>query len=432
MSSSRRSLRRDRLAAVGVLAAVLFVVALVGHRPHTSTGPALPVARPASPVIATNSAAARVTAGDASPPSGSTTTKPSPSKTAMTPPLARVSIPALPAGGTFDGGRPPQFVLVSFDGAVDPDLLAHWESVAERSPAHLSFFLSAVYLLGHDVTKSYQGPGHAAGSSAIGFVPNRSGQPDNAFLQTAIAGLRATQAKGNELGNHYGGHWCGSGGVKSWTAADWAAELNAVENVVGNVDANNHLVPTVGAPYNPLEVAGSRTPCLEGNLDALYPVLAARGYRYDASNTRGLDDWPRKRKGLWAFGFPAVTIPGLDHLAITVDYSLSTAFGGSATQGVLSADRAKEVSADVLQGYLAAFDHTYYGSRAPLEISNHFTHSDSDAYNNAVEQFMVKSCAKPEVQCVTYSELSDWLDAHADKLGSIIDKRFPALAHASG
>ena len=430
MPLPRRSPVRERVAAVAVLTVVLLVVALIGRRPAASTSSAdRPADRPAAATVTAATADASVST------TNSVTTKAgAPSTTGSEPPApaGRVALPALPAGGTFDGGRPPQFVLVSFDGAVDPDLLARWESVAARSPAHLSFFLSAVYLLGHDVTKSYQGPGHAAGSSAIGFVPNRSGQPDNAFLQTAVAGLRATQAKGNELGNHYGGHWCGASGVSTWKAADWAAELNAVENLVGNVDANNHLDPAVGAPYNPIEVAGSRTPCLEGNLDALYPVLAARGYRYDASNTKGLDDWPRQRKGLWAFGFPAVAIPGLDHLAITVDFSLSTAFGGSAAQKVLPADKAKEVSADVLQGYLAAFDHTYYGSRAPIEISNHFTHSDSDAYNNAVEQFMVKSCAKPEVQCVTYSELADWLDAHADKLGSIIDKKFPALAHAAG
>ena len=86
----------------------------------------------------------------------------------------------------------------------------------------------------------------------------------------------------------------------------------------------------------------------------------------------------------------------------------------------------------MLQAYLDAFDHTYYGSRAPLEISNHFTHSDSDAYNNAVEQFMLKSCARPEVQCVTYSEFADWLDAHAGTLGAITDKKFPALARTAG
>ena len=427
MPLPRRSPVRERVAAVAVLTVVLLVVALIGRRPASSTSDGS-TDRP--PVAAAVSSAA----GDPAAPSGTTTAgRPLPSSSAE--PAAAsgpVVLPAVPAGGLFEGGRPPQFILVSFDGAVDPDLLARWESVAARAPAHLTFFLSAVYMLGHDVTKTYQGPGHLAGASAIGFAPNHSGKPDNEFLRTAVAGLRQTRVKGNELGNHYGGHWCGAKGVNIWTAADWASELNSVENLVGNVDANNHLDPAVGAPYNPLEVAGSRTPCLEGNLDALYPVLAARGYRYDASNTKGLDDWPRKRKGLWAFGFPAVKIAGLDRPAITVDFSISTAFGGSAVEKVLPADKATEVSASVLQAYLSAFDHTYYGSRAPLEISNHFTHSDSDAYNNAVEQFMVKSCARPEVQCVGYSELADWLDAHADKLGAITDKKFPAVARTAG
>ena len=33
---------------------------------------------------------------------------------------------------------------------------------------------------------------------------------------------------------------------------------------------------------------------LEGNLDALYPVLAKRGFRYDASQTAVLGTWPTK------------------------------------------------------------------------------------------------------------------------------------------
>ena len=43
--------------------------------------------------------------------------------------------------------RPPQFVVVSFDGAGGDRLWPYWRSVARRSHAHFTFFVSGVYLL---------------------------------------------------------------------------------------------------------------------------------------------------------------------------------------------------------------------------------------------------------------------------------------------
>jgi hypothetical protein len=439
MLAWRRGSASPRIAVVAVLGIMMLLVSCVGARPTSapagasattvaakdsttagSAGSTVAASSTAAPSTSpTSSAAARSTAPATSAKSATTTAAPGPSPVALAP---------LPAGGVFDGDRPPQFVLVSFDGAVDPELLTRWEQIAAAAPAHLSFFLSAVYLLGRNVTTMYKGPGHAAGASAIGFAPNQTGAPDADFLRQAVTGLQATQTKGNEVGNHFGGHWCGKGGVDTWKAADWAAELDQVENLVGNVDANNNLVPAVGMPYNPLTVAGARTPCLEGNKDALYPILKARGYRYDASTTRQLTAWPHRKDGLWVYGFPTVTFPGLTKPMIAVDYSISANVDGDAIRKELTPARAKEVSADVLNGYLAAFDSLYYGNRAPFEISNHFNHSDHEAYNDAVAQLMKTVCGKPEVQCVTYSELTNWLDAHAAQLANLDAGKFTKLA----
>src|SRR5438445_6840118 len=43
--------------------------------------------------------------------------------------------------------RPPQFVMISFDGSGDPALWKHWRSVGRRTGARFTFFLSGVYLL---------------------------------------------------------------------------------------------------------------------------------------------------------------------------------------------------------------------------------------------------------------------------------------------
>lgn len=402
-----------------MLAAAL-LVACVGQRPSTGdrVEGAATVAPTAGGAVTPTSAAvggATTVAGGAAPTVGAPVADP---------------MSKIPAGGLYEGKRPPQFVLVSFDGAADPKLMARWRAAADAAGAKLTYFLSAVYLLGKQTSKTYQGPGHAAGASAIGFSPTPAGQDDNAYITAVVKSLQDATRAGDEVGNHYGGHWCGAGGVNTWDKADWAAELNQVESLVLKVDGNNTLPAAVGAPYDPLRVAGSRTPCLEGDLDELYPVLRARGYRYDASNTKGLFDWPRQRKGLWAFGFAAITIPGLDRPTITVDFSISTGFKGSAANGTLTTEQTNQIYGSVRDAYLKTFDSLYYGNRTPFEISNHFNASDGDAYNKAVEDVMRTVCAKPEVVCATYGDVVSWLDAHADQIGAFQAGTFTKLPKA--
>ena len=385
---------------------------LVGPRPDDPPSATTGTAKPGS-ATGSSASAPTTTQSDHLLPSSSTSTPPTP--------------PAVPPSGFFDGGRPPQFVLFSFDGAADPSLMERWRRTAESSGARLTFFLSAVYLLAKEHRAAYQGPGHPAGASAIGFSPTPGGQDDNTYIAEVVRSLQGAARAGHEIGDHYGGHWCGTGGVSTWTRSDWASELNQVEALVLKVDSNNSLSPPVGPPYDPIRVAGSRTPCLEGQMDELYPVLKARGYRYDASNTKGLFDWPSKRRGLWAFGFAGITIAGLERPTIPVDYSVSTGFGGDAVRGSLSSEQQSQIHIAVRDAYVRTFEQLYYGARTPLEISNHFNTSDGDAYNKAVEDTMRTVCGRPEVVCTTYSAVADWLDAHADALPALAAGKFAKL-----
>ena len=399
------------------------LAACVGARPTTGEA----VAPTAADSTTSTSVGAQASAGA---PSTSTATTVKPGTTARAGTTTTAAAPAVdpmskvPAGGYFDGKRPPQFVLVSFDGAADPTLMARWRAAAEASQAHLTFFLSAVYLLGKQNRALYQGPGHAAGASAIGFSPTPAGQDDNAYVTAVVRSLQDAARAGHEIGNHYGGHWCGAAGVNTWGKAEWAAELNQVESVVLHVDGNNKLGTAVGPPYDPVRVAGSRTPCLEGKLDELYPVLKARGYRYDASNTHSLFEWPVQRKGLWAFGFAGITIAGLERPTIPVDFSISTGFDGAAVQGTLTAEQTNQIYTSVRDAYLKTIDQLYYGARTPFDISNHFNTSDGDAYNKAVEDVIRTVCTRPEVVCATYSQVVDWLDAHAADLPALAAGKF--------
>jgi hypothetical protein len=330
----------------------------------------------------------------------------------------------LPPGGLYEGVRPPQFVLVSFDGAADQAILDRWTAVSKKAPAHMSFFLSMVYMLGKEKRELYQGPRHNPGESNIGFAPTGA-MPLPEWMSMTVKGLQDAQRQGHELAMHFGGHWCGASGVRSWNGDDWRSDLEASEALGANVDANNALSPAVGSPFLSKPV-GARTPCLEGNQNLLEPVLGEKGYRYNASKSRNLNEWPTSPNGVWQYGFPSIAIAGNKLALLAVDYSIN--YNLVANHGEASVKRAAEIEPLVYDGYINAFDTVYYGNRAPLELSNHFTNMSHGAYNNAVEKFVLNVCAKPEVHCVSYREATDWMDAHKDGIAAYQKGEFATLA----
>jgi hypothetical protein len=373
-------------------------------------------------VVTSTVAPAPTTAVATTAPTAASTAPPT---TAKLPPIAN-GLKAYPPGGLYEGGRPPQFVLVSFDGAADQKLLDRWTKAADSSQARFAYFLSMVYLLAPDNKNRYQGPRHAAGESSIGFSPNGQ-EPPSSWISTIVGGLQDVQKKGFEVGMHFGGHWCGPSGINSWNTDDWTTELKAVDAIAANADEWNGLAPPRGNVFL-TKPAGARTPCLEGRAGEYSPALKAAGYRYDASRTRNLNEWPAFRNELWSYGFPSVPIRGYPKDIITVDYSINAnLFPGG---GAPSAAKATQVSKDVYDGYTYGFDQVYYGNRAPFEISNHFTNLGSGAYNDALEKFVSAVCRKPEVHCVTYSEMTDWLDLHFDQLAAYQAGGFIKLARS--
>src|SRR5438128_3065344 len=95
--------------------------------------------------------------------------------------------------------RPPQFVMISFDGSGDPVLWKHWRAVGRRTGARFSFFLSGVYLLDRAHARAYHPPRHRPGSSDIGF----SDSP--ADVRALVRQIDLGYGEGHELGTHYNG-----------------------------------------------------------------------------------------------------------------------------------------------------------------------------------------------------------------------------------
>jgi hypothetical protein len=284
--------------------------------------------------------------------------------------------------------RPPQFVVVSFDGSGGARLLGYWRRVAEEATARFTFFVSGVYLLDWAHRDRYKPPGLPRGDSAIGFAP------DAGWIAAMRRQLALAYRDGNEIGTHYNGHFCGPGGVATWSAADWRRELAEFDALL-----------TSGSPRLPFgarEVVGGRTPCLEGDRRVLYPVLARDGFRYDASAQARLGTWPSRRDGIWSF--PLLELPFVGHTfrVVGMDYNLMANQVGEAPARIES-----ETYRTLWNAFLAG----YRGSRAPLSLGFHFETWESWAYDHALVRFLLRACRLRDVRCTTYAALADWLDA---------------------
>ncbi len=288
----------------------------------------------------------------------------------------------------------PQFVVVSFDGSGGGDMFEYWRSVARRVHAHFTFFVSGVYLIDWAHHTRYRPPRHLRGRSDIGFAP------DAQFADATLEQAAAAYGEGHEIGTHFNGHFCAPyrGNVDEWTAADWIDELDQFDGLL----FSGHALP-----FGSDEVVGTRTPCLQGDMRLLYPVLARRGFRYDASQVALLGTRPWRQGGIWAV--PLLELPFVGHTfrVVSMDYNfLANQTGASA-----------ELERETYLTLRHAFRTSYRGNRAPLSIGFHFETWHDGAYDRALAQFLDETCGLRDVRCASIRELVDWLDL-----------RFPRLA----
>jgi peptidoglycan/xylan/chitin deacetylase (PgdA/CDA1 family) len=302
--------------------------------------------------------------------------------------------------------RPSQFLVVSFDGSGGVRLWPYWRAIARRAGAHFTFFVSGVYLLDQARRGVYRPPRHAHGSSDIGFAQPQGALSARAMVRGMLRQISLAYGEGHEIATHYNGHFClpYPGSVGEWSAADWRQELDQFDKLLFGASANNRLRPAVSLPFGPAEVVGGRTPCLQGDIHALFPVLAERGFRYDASRQSLLGAWPRRELGLWEV--PLLEIPFVGHTfrVLSMDYN----FFANQTISGTPADAIER------QTYLSlwrAFRTSYYANRAPLSFANHFETWNDWAYDRALARVVLRACRLPQVRCVSFRELVDWLDA---------------------
>ena len=284
--------------------------------------------------------------------------------------------------------NPKQFVILSFDGS---ESIPMWEATRNFAKEmkkkgdnlNFTYFVSGVYFLDSENKSKYLPPGHKVGQSAIGFSKTTEDIPKR-FSEVILA-----QGEGNEIASHLNGHFDGS----RWTVADWKSELEQFKE----------FVPIEG-------IVGVRTPLLAKN-DNLYKVLTEMGYAYDASGVGKADSWPVKDKyGTWEFPLVSINIPGVNKSSLSMDYNIFLAQTGGKDilrRGSVPWQVAKD---QVVRAYLNYFTSNYQNDRAPVKIGHHFSAWNGGVYWEAMKEFAVKVCGKPEVECATFSELVKYLE----------------------
>lgn len=314
--------------------------------------------------------------------------------------LALAGIAFAPQASSAEVQRPPQFVAIAFDNCTELERWQEWSDFAaamqaEGRPLHFTFFVSGVNFLADADRRLYRAPHQAAGAARINF----GGSVQD--VRRRMAFIRALHRDGHEIASHAVGHFDG----RRWSAADWDTEFRSFDRLLHDAVAASGPAAADESPPAPDNIVGFRAPYLAHG-PGLYAVLAARGFRYDTSGTAAAQAWPEKRDRIWRFNLAGIRLAGARRTTLSMDYNFLVAQSGAAP----IAARREEFRRQMLESYLAYFRANYAGNRAPLHIGHHFTDYQNGAYREALKSFARAVCGLPEVRCVSYRTLADFMD----------------------
>ncbi|MFJ3223096.1 hypothetical protein ACIPJS_06980 [Streptomyces sp. NPDC086783] len=302
------------------------------------------------------------------------------------------------------GEKPPQFVVFSWDGALqgDDELFSHYREMAKEYDAHMTFFLTGIYLLPKDKKTLYHPPMHDPGDSAISY-------PTDEHIRTTLTELGKAWEDGNEIGSHFNGHFCGAKGGGDWSVEEWKSEIKQFYSFMEKWRTNTGYDDLKALPFDPeREIVGGRAPCLEGQKNLL-KAIKTFDWRYDASSAGDFQIWPAKKDGIWDFPLQMLPYEGGKYQGLSMDFN----FLYNQSEGETDGDPAQydKWREETAQAYLGGFNRVYYGSRAPLFIGNHFENWNGGIYMKAVDEVIKNVCVRKDVRCVSFRELADWMDA---------------------
>ncbi|MDI3407561.1 polysaccharide deacetylase family protein [Streptomyces cavernicola] len=308
------------------------------------------------------------------------------------------------------GEKPPQFVVFSWDGAgeVGNGLFPRFLKLAADHGAHMTFFLSGLYLLPEAKKRLYRPPNNTVGASDIGYLT------DDHIKQT-LRYVRKAWLDGHEIGTHFNGHFCaGAGSVAHWTPRQWRDEIDQATSFVKQWRTHTGWTDLPSLPFDyDKELVGGRTPCLLGQ-ENLLPVARELGWRYDASSPGGHQRWPVKKQGIWDLPLQAMPFPGHTFEVLSMDYNILANQSLNSTKAPPHNYPAWRRQAT--ESYLAGFNRAYETNRAPFFVGNHFEQWNGGIYMGAVEETLKTVAGKKDVRLVSFRQFVDWLDAQDPKV----------------
>ncbi|MEU6995650.1 hypothetical protein ABZ953_33970 [Streptomyces sp. NPDC046465] len=308
------------------------------------------------------------------------------------------------------GETPPQFVIFSWDGAgeVGNGLFPRFLKLAEEHDAHMTFFLSGLYLLPESKKRMYRPPNNAVGASDIGYLTD-------GHIKATLKYVRQAWLEGHEIGTHFNGHFCaGTGSVATWTPAQWQDEIDQAKSFVKKWRTNTGWTDLPSLPFDyDKELVGGRTPCLLGQ-DNLLPTAKKLGWRYDASSPGGRQKWPQKKMGIWDLPLQGVPFPGHSFEVLSMDYNILANQSKNSTKAPPANYPAWRKQAT--DAYISGFKRAYESNRAPFFIGNHFEEWNGGIYMDAVEEAMKHIAGKKDVRLVSFRQFVDWLDVQDPKV----------------
>ncbi|GAB2834543.1 hypothetical protein GCM10022221_36760 [Actinocorallia aurea] len=297
------------------------------------------------------------------------------------------------------GERPPQFVVLSWDGAgTAAGTFARVRQTARLNGATMTFFLSGLHLLPERQRDLYRPPHRPAGAS-------RHVSPTDAQIRDTILNLGLAWREGNEIGAQVNGRRCA--GVRRWTAADWKSEIEQSVGFVGAWKTHTGFTDLPPLPFDPAaDLAGGRAPC-PGGPRALRKAARQLGWKYDAGGT-GRQVWPHRDRGLWRLPVQTLPLPGRAREVRGTDLDLLRVQVHRGRHGSAHLrPRWRKQAGAVLQ---AGFERAYRGNRAPLIVGTHLAHWNGGIYLEAVQELLTRNARRPDVRFVSYRQLVEWLE----------------------
>ncbi len=312
--------------------------------------------------------------------------------------------------------RPPQFVMLAFDGSLNLDFWQESRTFAQQTGAKFTYFASGAYFLPEAKKALYHGPRHAAGHSDIGF-----GGPA-ANIGVRLNHVRQAYAEGHEIASHANGHFDGS----AWSEAEWDDEFEQFDKLIFNA-AETAGVPHVNLGFGIEKVKGFRAPLL-GFSSGMFKTLKKKQFSYDTSKSGEANYWPEKQDGIWNFPLAELRIVGSGKHTLSMDYNFYYAH----SKGEPKPENKETYKKETLDTYMQYFQNNYFGNRAPVHIGHHFSKWNGGAYWEAMQAFTKKVCGLPEVKCVTYGELAKFMESHASDRASYQASAFAPLPRPPG